>query len=79
MSIRAEMNEFFKLIMEHPDEIEKTNLYIKLKNGTVFRYKLDKRKEDKLKMKAEAKRIKEEEKQKKLEIKKHNKKENDNI
>lgn len=58
MSLHEEINELLNLVNNHTEEIAHLNLYIKMKNGTVFKYKMDKRKEFKLRLKEEMKKRK---------------------
>ena len=53
MSLNEEVNELFNLIKNHTEEIEHLSFFIRMKNGTVFKYKMDKKKEFKLKLKEE--------------------------
>ena len=69
MNIQEEVKDLFNMILQHPDEIYKLNLFIKLKNGTLFSYKIDKKLEDNLLLKERIRKQKIEEKHKKLEEK----------
>lgn len=69
MTIQEEVKDLFNMILQHPDEIYKLNLFIKLKNGTLFSYKIDKKLEDNLLLKERIRKQKLEEKHKKLEEK----------
>ncbi|HOJ64569.1 MAG TPA: hypothetical protein PLE45_09125 [Spirochaetota bacterium] len=69
MTIQDEVKDLFNMILQHPDEIYKLNLFIKLKNGTLFSYKIDKKLEDNLLLKERIRKQKIEEKHKKLEEK----------
>ncbi len=51
MGIKEEIDEVFKLVRFHTDDIEQLNIFIRMKNGTVFRYKIDKKQECRLKFK----------------------------
>ena len=55
MSLKEEVNELFDLINNHTDEIEHLSFFIRMKNGTIFKYKMDKRKEFKIKLKEKLK------------------------
>lgn len=44
-----ELRQVLSLVLTHNEDLEKLNLYIKLRNGNVFKYKIDKVKEMKLK------------------------------
>jgi len=58
MALKEEVNELFNLINNHTDEIEHLNFFIRMKNGTVIKYNMDKRKEFKIKLKEELKKLK---------------------
>lgn len=70
MSIQEEVKDLFNMIMNHPDEIYKLNLWIKLKNGTFFNYKIDKKKEEKANLETMKRKQRLEEKYKKIQDKK---------
>ena len=70
MGIQNEVKDFFDMISQHPDQIDKLNLFVRLKNGTIFNYKMDRRKEDKILLAEQIRKQKFEEKQRKLEEKK---------
>lgn len=53
MAIENELRELINIIMEYPDEIEKLNLFVKLKNGTIFKYKVDRIKELQINLRAQ--------------------------
>jgi hypothetical protein len=57
MALKEEINELFNLINNHTDEIEFLNFFIRMKNGTIFKYKMDKKKEFKIKFKEQMKKI----------------------
>ena len=69
MTLQEELNDIFNMIQNHSDEIENINFYVRMKNGTVFKYKMDKQKEFRLKLKdkeeARKRREKEEERERK--------------
>ena len=55
MSLKEEVKELFNLINNHTDEIEHLSFFIRMKNGTIFKYKMDKKKEFKIKLKEKLK------------------------
>lgn len=67
MAINDELREMMNMILEHPDEIERLNFFLKLKNGTTINYKVDRRREEKLLEKEQQRQKKLAEKQKRLE------------
>lgn len=66
MAINDDLKEMMKMILEHPDEIERLNFFLKLKNGTTINYKVDRKREEKLVEKERIRREKLDDKQKKL-------------
>ena len=58
MAVKEEINELFNMINNHADDIEFLNFFIRMKNGTIFKYKMDKKKEFKLKLKEAMKKNK---------------------
>ena len=48
MSMDNELKQMLNLVLEHNEQIEKLNLYIRMKNGTKLKYKIDKVKESKI-------------------------------
>lgn len=73
MSVDDELKQILNLVLTRNEDVEKLNLFIKLKNGNVFNYKIDRVKELKvlqnIQKKQEKERLKNEKVQKKLEIK----------
>ncbi len=53
MGLKEELNELFGMINNRTEDIEFVNFSIRMKNGTVFKYKMDKKKEFRIKMKEE--------------------------
>lgn len=45
MAIKDEISELFNLILNHAEDIEFLNFSIRMKNGTIIQYKMDKKKE----------------------------------
>ncbi|MBN1525843.1 MAG: hypothetical protein JW904_15300 [Spirochaetales bacterium] len=70
MALQEEINELFNLIKNHTDEIEHINCFIRMKNATIFKYKMDKRKEFRLKLRAKEEERKRQEKKEKKNRKK---------
>lgn len=66
MAINDDLKEMMKMILEHPDEIERLNFFLKLKNGTTINYKVDRKREEKLVEKERIRQQKIADKQKKL-------------
>lgn len=58
MSLHEEINELLNLVNNHTEEIAHLKFFIKMKNGTVFKYKMDKRKEFKHQLKEELAKLK---------------------
>ncbi len=73
MAISKEINDIFSMMTAHPEEIANINLFIKLKNGTIFRYKVDCHKQAKIDRILELRKLKEEHKRKLKEEKFKNK------
>lgn len=48
MSMDDELSQILSLVLNHNENIDKLNLFIKLKNGNVFKYKLDRVKQMKI-------------------------------
>jgi hypothetical protein len=69
MSMNDEIREIFSMILNHPDEINQLNFYVRLNNGTIFRYHVDRKKEAALIVKEEERKHRIEEKMKKIESK----------
>jgi hypothetical protein len=51
MPLKEEINELFNMINNHSDDIEFLNFVIRMKNGTIFKYKMDKKKEFRIRLK----------------------------
>jgi hypothetical protein len=62
MAIKEEIDEVFNLVKFHTDDIEQLNIFIRMKNGTVFKYKIDKKKEFRIRLKEEMEKSKREKK-----------------
>lgn len=43
-----ELKQILNMVMNHNEEIEKLNLYIKMRNGNYFKYRIDRIKEMKI-------------------------------
>jgi hypothetical protein len=65
MALKEEINELFNLINNHTDEVEYLNFFIRMKNGTIFKYKMDKKKEFRIKLKEELQKMKQNKKREK--------------
>jgi hypothetical protein len=63
--LKEELNELFTMINNRTEEIEFVNFSIRMKNGTIFKYKMDKKKEFRIKLKEESKITEENKKSKK--------------
>ncbi|HPO49541.1 MAG TPA: hypothetical protein PLO89_04370 [Spirochaetota bacterium] len=61
MNIQDEVKQLFNLILNHPEDIEKLKLFIKMRNDTVFKYDMDRKKEDKVNIKEKIRKQKYEE------------------
>ncbi len=48
MSMDNELKQMLNLVLEHNEQIEKLDLYIRMKNGTKLKYKIDRLKESKI-------------------------------
>ncbi|MBP7552456.1 MAG: hypothetical protein KA885_03445 [Spirochaetes bacterium] len=70
MSIQEEVKDLLGMILNHPDEIYRLKLSVKLKNGTYFNYRIDKKKEERAQLDSTRRKHALEEKYKKLEEKK---------
>jgi hypothetical protein len=68
MGLKEELHELFTMINNRTDDIEFVNFIIRMKNGTVFKYKMDKKKEFRIKLKEE---LQKSEERKKIEKRKH--------
>jgi hypothetical protein len=66
MGIKEEIDEVFKLVRFHTDDIEQLNIFIRMKNGTIFRYKIDKKKEFRLKLKEGLQKLKDKKEREKI-------------
>ncbi len=64
MVLKDEIKELFNLINSHTEEIEFLNFFIRMQNGTIFKYKMDKKKEFRIKLRDEVRKL---DKKKKLE------------
>jgi hypothetical protein len=51
VAIHDEVQQLIKIILEHPEEIDRLKLFARMRNGNVIRYKMDRRKEPFLKLK----------------------------
>ncbi|HBD93882.1 MAG: hypothetical protein A2015_11700 [Spirochaetes bacterium GWF1_31_7] len=73
MSMDDELRQILSLVLTHNEDLEKLHLYIKLKNGNVFKYKVDKVKEMKIlrniQRRIEKEKIKKERKHRKIDQK----------
>ena len=45
MGLKEELNEIFDNVINHNEDIEKLSIFIRMRNGTTLKYKIDKHKE----------------------------------
>lgn len=69
MNIQDEIKQLFNLILNHPEDIEKLKLFIKMRNDTAFKYDMDRKKEDRVNIKEKIRKQKYEEELHKIEEK----------
>ncbi|MGE5330006.1 MAG: hypothetical protein ACM3KR_10945 [Deltaproteobacteria bacterium] len=48
MGVQEELKQFMDLIIEHSEEINKLNLFIKMQNGNKIKYTINRKREMKL-------------------------------
>ncbi len=65
--IYDEIKSLFEMLLNHPDELDKVNCYIRLRNGNSFHYKMDKKRQERWELREQIRRHKLNLKRKKIE------------